>query len=415
MPSIPCRKCKKNIDDDSIYCKWCGTKQEIKRPRRQRPNGAGSAYKRGKTWTAVYVAGYRAEDGRARPNNITLGGFATKSGALEFVPVLKAAQKIPKQERNSALTAAKSQPTITDSLKYIENYRRRTPGDEITFRALYERWRPFYEPRIDKSTMNGHRAALSYFEDLWNVPFAQLSADDLQDCIDDCPRGRRTQENMKSLAKRLYEYAIGRKIVPVNYATYVYIGKDGNKRRDALKSEHVEAIRMSIGKYPMAEYVYCLCYLGFRPNEMLQLQKDAYHMEHGVEYLTGGFKTDAGTDRAVPIAPQISSIIKRLVSAPGLYIFPGPDGEMIDDEYLREKVFYPLLDHLGIQPIPQKGERATYVPYSCRHYFSNLLKDASGADKDKAALIGHADYETTKRVYQSEDLEAMQRIVNSFR
>jgi integrase len=77
-------------------------------------------------------------------------------------------------------------------------------------------------------------------------------------------------------------------------------------------------------------------------------------------------------------------------------------------------VFYPLLAHLGIQQTPEAGPPAELVPYSCRHFFSNLLKDAKGADKDKAALMGHSDYETTKRVYQSEDLQAMQRITNSF-
>lgn len=409
-----CRKCKKAIDDDSVFCKYCGARQEIRRSRRQRPNGSGSARKRGRTWTAVYIGGYLDRGDSRAQDVLTLGGFQTRTEALDFVPVLKAAYKIPKEERNKALRIARTQPTLTDALKSIETYKRKSPTDEITFKALYDRWYPFYEQRCDRSTMNGHRAALSYFRELWNAPFASLSADDLQDCIDACPKGRRTQENMKSLGKRLYEYAIGRAIVDRDYASYVYISKEGNKPRPALKPEHVELIRKQIGKYPFAEYVYCHCYLGYRPNEMLSLMKDAYHSTDGVEYLIGGFKTEAGTNRAVTIAPQIAPIIRRLVDAPGLYIFPGPDGEMIDDEYYREKIFYPLLDHLGIQAMPNKSSPATYVPYSCRHYFSNLLKYASGADKDKAALMGHSDYETTVRIYQSEDLKAMQRITNSF-
>lgn len=409
-----CRKCKKQIDDDSVFCKHCGIRQEIKRSRRQRPNGAGTAYKRGKAWTAVYTGSYRAVGEKTLPDAVTLGGFATRTAALDFVPVLKAAYKIPKDERNKALRQAKDLPTITEALVFVENYKRRSPTSEITFKALFERWYPFYEQRCDKSTMAGHRAALAYFRELWSAPFASLSADDLQDCIDACPKGRRTQENMKSLGKRLYEYAIGRAIVDRDFASYVYISKEGNKPRPALKPEHVELIRQQIGKYPFAEYVYCLCYLGHRPNEMLQLTKDAYHNDDGVEYLIGGFKTEAGTDRAVTLAPQIAPIIRKLVLAPGAYIFPGPDGEQIDDEYMREKIFYPLLAHLKIQPMPSKEQPATYVPYSCRHYFANLLKDVKGADKDKAALMGHSDYETTVRIYQSEDLKAMQKITNAF-
>lgn len=409
-----CRKCKKTIDDDSVYCKYCGVKQAITRSRRLRPNGTGTAKLRGKTWTVFYTVGYTVgDDGKRKEDLITLGGFKRKTDALDFIPVMKAAKNIRKEERNTALRQAAEMPTIPESIKFIEHFNRRQTTPEITFKCLYERWHPFYEQRCDKSTMNGHRAALAYFKELWNAPFASLSADDLQDCIDACPKGRRTQENMKSLVKRLYEYAIGRAIVDRNYAQYVYISKDGNKPRPALKPEHVEMIRKQIGKYPFAEYVYCHCYLGYRPNEMLQLTADAYHKDDKVEYLIGGFKTEAGTDRAVTISPKISPIINRLVKAANPYIFPGPEGEKIDDEYYREKIFYPLLAHLKIQDIPTKDSPATYVPYSCRHYFSNLLKYAEGADTDKAALMGHTEYETTKRLYQSAELEAMQRITNS--
>jgi len=406
-----CRKCSRELPSDAIYCCYCGVKQEATKRAPKRSNGSGWARKRGKTWTAGLIVG-QTEDGS--PDTITLGGFSTKGSALEFVPVLKAASKVAKAERNVVLRQARLRSTIDEALFVVRSYKKKPSADTTTFRELYDRWYPFYEPRIDKSTMNGHRAAMSYFKDLWTVPFSQLSADDLQDCIDACPKGKRTRENMKSLGKRLYEFAIGRKLATVNCADYVYIPKETERRRASLSAAQVEKIRQQIGKYPMADYVYCLCYLGFRPNEMLQLEKDAFRQQDGVDFIVGGFKTAAGTDRAVTIAPQIRDIINRRLAAPGDLLFPGPSGEQIDDEYFREKVFYPLLAYLGIQQIPETGKPAELVPYSCRHFFSNLLKDAKGADKDKAALMGHSDYETTKRAYQSEDLHAMQRITNSF-
>lgn len=406
-----CRKCSRALPEDAIFCCYCGVKQDASRKQPKRMNGSGWARKRGRTWTAGLIVGYDENDA---PETITLGGFPTKSAALDFVPVLKASKNIPKQERNTILRQAKMRPTIDEALFIVRASRKGVTADLSTFKEVYERWVPFYEPRIDKSTMSGHRAAMTYFKDIWDVPFSQLSADDLQDCIDACPKSRRTRENMKSLGKRLYEYAIGRKLATVNCADYVYIPKETERRRAALTAQQVEMIRQQIGKYPMADYVYCLCYLGFRPNEMLQLEKSALRHQDGVDFLVGGFKTEAGTDRAVTIAPQIRDILARLHSAPGDLLFPGPDGAMMDDGYFREKVFYPLLAYLNIQPIPEAGKPADLVPYSCRHFFSNLLKDASGSDKDKAALMGHSDYETTKRVYQAADLQAMQRITNSF-
>jgi integrase len=79
--------------------------------------------------------------------------------------------------------------------------------------------------------------------------------------------------------------------------------------------------------------------------------------------------------------------------------------------YFRDYCFYPVLAAADIQPIPTAEHPAYYTPYSCRHTFANLLKGAPGSDVDKAKLIGHADYSTTKKMYQSAELEAMRRII----
>ena len=50
-------------------------------------------------------------------------------------------------------------------------------------------------------------------------------------------------------------------------------------------------------------------------------------------------------------------------------------------------------------------------PYSCRHTFANLLKNVSGADTDKAALMGHADASMTK-YYQAEEMDKLQAMVD---
>ena len=67
---------------------------------------------------------------------------------------------------------------------------------------------------------------------------------------------------------------------------------------------------------------------------------------------------------------------------------------------------------MDIQVFPKPGEKPAYVPYSCRHTFSNLLKDVSGSDKDKADLMGHQDYQTTKRMYQSAEILAKKAITD---
>lgn len=52
------------------------------------------------------------------------------------------------------------------------------------------------------------------------------------------------------------------------------------------------------------------------------------------------------------------------------------------------------------------------MPYSTRHTYANKIKRVSGADRDKAALMGHADYDTTKKHYQSTDLDDRKSITD---
>ena len=52
-----CKKCKKEIADDALFCQYCGYKQVREKRRRRLPNGAGTVYKRGKTWTVKVIMG----------------------------------------------------------------------------------------------------------------------------------------------------------------------------------------------------------------------------------------------------------------------------------------------------------------------------------------------------------------------
>lgn len=350
------------------------TETKKKPYRRLRGNGQGTAYKRGRTWTAVYI--YTWIEGK--PQKRTKGGFKTKRAALDYIPVLKA--------------------------------KKTRAGSNITFGKLFEEWVPFYTPRIVESTMKGLKSAFKWFADIANVAVVELTIDDLQDCVDACPRGKRTRENMKYLATQLYKYAEARKILHGNIAEFIYCGKENGGTRPPFTTEQIEMIRKAIGTEFGADYVYCMIYTGFRPNEMLQLTRDSYDAEH--DCLVGGFKTEAGRDRSVTISPKIADIVHALIEKADPWIFPNEDGDILTGDAFREDVFYPLLEQLGIQPIPDKDHPATWKPYSCRHTFANLMKNVAGSDTDKAALMGHADASMTK-YYQSADYESLKAITDA--
>ena len=365
-----------------------------KRRTKTRGNGTGCAYwdPVHRYWIAQVIVDWRvsAEDKPLVPVKKTKGGFKTRDKALQYCPILKA-------EYNG--------PTASD----------------MTLQQIYEAWEPWYSPRVDASTMNGYRAAYAYFKELHETKIVQITADQLQKCMDDCPKGKRTHQNMKVVAGLLWKYAKSKHIVSQVESETLYTGRGQSKKREALTDIEVEKIRKAIGKYRYAEYIYCLCYLGYRPGEMLELRKDQVIEHKGRLFLIEGKKTDAGRNRTVPVHQKIEDIIRDRLMVPGTeLVFPQyqfgrvskkhpvalfEGFKQMSDNYFREMVFKPIMASLCIA----EGK----VPYGARHTFSNKLKDAEGNDIDKAALMGHSDYTFTQTKYQSTSLDELAAVMDS--
>lgn len=378
MDCKKCRRCLPEIDGLK-FCPYCAAPTEsVKRTGSRRPNGTGTAYKRGKTWRAEIVVGtytVTKPDGTKVLHKAKKSkeGFSRKSDALNYCA------------------------------KLIEQYGQgQKQESRIVHKSLkdcYDLWVPFYSPRVSAGQMKSHAAAVKWLKDLWAVDMDKLTSNQLQAAIDACPRKRRTKEDIKSLLMLLFKFAIQNDFCHHNRAEYLYCGDDDGQSWPPFSMEEVERIRTC--GLPYADYVYVMIYTGYRPTELLTLRKTDYDQEHGI--LFAGIKTEAGKDRHMPVSAKIRPIIDRQFSSAGDLMFPdiGTGQEMSDDAF-RVRAFEPLMSALGIQ-----GK----VPYSCRHTFSNLLKDAVGSDKEKAALMGHTDYSLTKRVYQSAEDQALAAII----
>ena len=380
MPSR-CRKCRADLPPDAKFCPACGAKQDISHKPRSRGNGTGSVYKAANgTWMAVRVVGWYAEDGKLRRKTRSKSGFRTKREALEYLPQLTAA---PAGQRSK----------------------------EITLRELYDRWEPTH--RAGASTMGNYKAAIKHFRPLWGVQLSEIELDDLQECVDECPAGKRTRENMKALAGLLYKYAIPRRLADLNLGQYLIVGGNGGGDRRGLPLEAVERLHGLIESVPYADYIVAQCYLGFRPSELLDL--DAAHYDRTERAFVGGAKTDAGRDRVVTVSPKIQPIIDRLTdgktSGP---VFCGKEGQRMPLRAYRA-AFYAALDAAGIDNPTETVNgvsRRRYTPHSCRHTFATLLKAVQAPDKDKLELIGHTSTEMLRH-YQDVSIADLRRITDA--
>lgn len=383
---MKCRKCHQEIPEESKFCMFCGAIQQVSHNTKSRGNGTGTVFKRGKTWTACRVIGYTTEiieDENGKHKKIhkvtkSKGGFCTKKDALKYLPKLFAEDQAKKS---------------------------------MTWQKMYETWKPTH--RAGKSTMSCYASAEKYFKPVWHMQFDKIDIDDLQECLDDCPKGKRTRENMKTLAGLLYKYAIPRHMATLNIGEYLVVGGGDVSERAALPSNALDAIKRASDHIQGADYVLAQCYLGFRPSEFLALDVLDYNREERA--FTGGAKTDAGIDRVVTVSPKIQHIIDKLIkdktSGP---VFCGPNGKQMTIEQYRA-LFYSVLDACEIEnPIegPEGAKRHRYTPHSCRHTFATLMKRVEGADKDKLALIGHTSNEMLRH-YQDVSYDDLRKVTDA--
>ena len=262
--------------------------------------------------------------------------------------------------------------------------------------------------------MDCYSAAEKYFSSVHTMKLAEITVDDLQDCMDDCPKGKRTRENMKALAGLIYKYAIPRNMVPsgLNMGQYLIVGDGDTGSKEALPEEAVKALEAHVGTVKGADYVLCQCYLGFRPGELLDL--DAINYNRKERAFVGGAKTDAGKDRVVTVSPKIQAIVNDLVqdkvAGP---VFCADDGGTMSIKQYRA-MFYNVLEACGIEnPVEERDgiKRRKYTPHSCRHTFATLMKRVPGADKDKLELMGHTST-TMLRHYQDVNFDDLRKITD---
>lgn len=365
------------LPPEAVFCPQCGARQNLTRNPKRRGNGQGSVYRRpNKTWIAIKTVNYTAEDGKLKRRTISKSGFRTKKEALDFLPYLV--------ERKAKSCS--------------------------TFAELYETWLPTH--RAGKSTINCYKAAYKYFAPVQGLELDEITIDDLQDCVDECPRGKRTRENMKALCGLLYKFAIPRRLTDINLGEYLIVRGGTSAEKPGLPLDAVERIRNAVGAIPGADYVLCQCYLGFRPSELLALTVEDYDRIQSA--FVGGAKTDAGKDRIVTVSPKIQPIIDRLCIKRAGPVFCRSDGEQMTIGVYRS-LFYSVLEQCGINnPVTVRDgvEYHKYTPHSCRHTFATLIKRTEGADKDKLELMGHTSTEMLRH-YQDVDIDDLRRITDA--
>lgn len=327
---MTCRKCEKEIPDGAVFCPWCGTRQEkLTGKRHRRGNGLGTAYKRGNTWTARVVVGWKTVEGRqATPIYRTKGGFPTKREALDYCVSLKNADWRPK-------VAA---PKLGE---YWETY----AAGELE--------------KLSKSKQVAYRGAWKKLSALYNRPVDQITVSELRAVVSDNASTYYTVRDCKTVLTRLFELAGADGWATKDLPSYIIMPRLEEKERQVFSdTEQLQLWKLyEAGDLRAAVPLLMIC-TGMMPGEMQRLRVE--HIDLEAHKITGvGMKTKVRRESPVYLPEDVLPMVEDLIehAQPSGYIWKR-------DEKAWYQNYYDVLAAAKCRRLE---------PYCCRHTTATRL------------------------------------------
>lgn len=325
-----CTKCKRDAPFDALFCPYCGLSlnpTQISRKGRTRPNGAGTAYKRGKTWTARVVMGWRlAEDGHALPVYRTKGGFPTKREALAYIPTLQ-----------------------------NEKPKKNTP-------KLAEYWTTYHDSefrQLSKSKQTAYSGAWKKLSALHYRRVDQLTVAEIRDVVSQVANTYYTARDCKTVLTRLFELAGADGWCNKDLPSYIVLPKLEEKERQVFSDVEQSSLwKLYESGDIRAAIPLLMIYTGMMPGEMQRLKVENISLIS--QKITGvGMKTKVRKENPIFLPNDILPVVEDLISnaQPSGYIWPRNE-----DKWYSE--YYAALEDAGCRRLE---------PYCCRHTTATRL------------------------------------------
>lgn len=320
-----CCKCHQTVPDGP-YCCQCGAKQstqpERKVSHRVRGNGTGTAFKRGRSWTAqITVWKYEKDaDGVNRKvrHRVSKGGFKTKKEALQYL-------------------ATMTESTERKAPKMIE---------------LWERYETHDLAKLGASKQTAYQIARKRLDAIMDSRIDDLTTADLQRVIDDNATSYYTARDMKSVLSHLYQLAIPDGYVTGNLSQYVSLPSLEEKEPEPFSPAEVSKIWTAYADGDIfAAYMILMIYSGMMPGELCACKKSMIDFDR-CEIWGCGKKTKTRKETPIVFADCAKpALVELCESVDGDLLQPKHRTDWYDD-------YHAFTARIGIRDLP---------PYACRH------------------------------------------------
>lgn len=363
-----CRKCGKEIPEGSVFCNFCGIRQEPKpKGRKKRGNGQGTVFQLPSgRWMATQVLGWWTDENGRRQKKTVSRCFTKKTDAIAALPTLKAEGGRP---------------------------------EDMSLHDLYE----LYTVSKDYDALSAsQRQKLSYAWARWSAlefrGISTLTVADMEDEIVSHTSSFYPARDMKVILSHLYKLAIKREIVQYNKTDYLEIPFDQPKaKRECWTQDEISALWADYASHPFTAYILIMCYAGLRYGELSTILLENIHLQES--YMIGGIKTEAGINREIPIHDRIKPLITAIIPRRKTKLL-----EMNEDNFYA--AYWETIRRAGLRELP---------PHTCRHYFFSEMTTAGVQGGIIAEVGGHANYLTTLKNYVRVPLDDKIKAINAIR
>ena len=354
-----CVKWKKEIPDGSLFCCWCGRRQQdTQKKSLKRANGTGTVYK---------LQGRRKRPWVAAKSGVIVGYYDKKTSALEALARLQGR-----------------------SLDEIYNW---------TFKEVYEAWKDEHFRDIGAKGTESYERAYDIFEPLHERKFRELRTADYQAVIDQySAKSYSTLSKFKQLVTQMSQWGIRQELITTNFASFVKLPENVKKEKEIFSADEIKKIEKDGSQE--ARLVLMMIYTGMRIGELFGLRTENVHET----YVIGGEKTKAGRNRIIPIRSEGRKYFAEFKErAKGELLISGYEGQKVAANF-RNRDYYPLLERLGI---PKK------TPHATRHTFASWAVANNIKPELLQKMLGHADYSTTANIYEHFDIDQLVEAIDA--
>lgn len=401
---IKCLECQLPISDKALYCPHCGIpiqeNLKIKKShnksnkRRRLPNGFGQISE---------IKNRRLR----KPFRAMVTVGKTSTGKPICKPLKPEAYFYTYNEAYEALIEYNKNPYDLDP--------------SITVKELYDKWTDYYFKTLKSdSSVRTITSAWAYCSSIYDMRASDIRARHIKGCMEDgitIIKGKEqhpsagTKSRIKSMFNLMFDYALEYEIVEKNYARTFTLSDDVINEKEKNKKGHIpftddelQLLWDNINNMKYVDVIIIQCYSGWRPQELGLLRLENINLNDWT--FTGGMKTEAGTNRIVPIHSKIRDIIiKKYKEAESLgseYLLNCTDTVNRKNDYKLtydkyQKRFCKIRDSLGLNP--------QHRAHDGRMQFITAAKKYGVDEYAIKYMVGHSITDITEKVYTKRNID----------